>query len=457
MIARELAVIFGLETKKEDFDKVNQNIEGIKDAAHRFLEVYVGEKILHGLIDSFREFGETSREIMDAQLFGLNTTQYQVLQQGAQMFGVQRQRFDMGIALMQRNAYEASRGNKEAAMSFAQLGVNVMDNNGKLKNTKDLLYQIADGMKRFKDDPATRVALGEKLFGMRDIEFQNLLLKGSEGMQALERDAKSLGFVMGEAAVAAGKRFNEQMIRVQFIIDGLRNKIMSALAPVINELVDKIIAWVKANQKLLDQKIKEFAQGLIDVVVTLAGILKNISVVLLGLAGIVGGVSAALKILIYTFLAMKALDMAVGIFKFVEGFVALAKVIKAAAIAMGIFDGTLALSPIGAFIAALTALYFALKYIYDLIWGSKANSVDINAINQGNAGVSGYIAGQGSRLVSNSSSKQSSVVLSPRYEINVKGGDDAKQIGKNIKEAMEDHTNSLIKDLDRKTSYLQNY
>lgn len=459
MKVREMFALFGLETKKEDFDKVNQSLEGIKNTAHAVLGVYIGEKLIQGLIGGFRSFGETSREIMDAQLLGINTTTYQVLQQSAEMFGIQRQRFNVGIAMMQREAYSSVyEGNKSAGMTFARLGVDVMGANGHLKDAKTLLFEVADGIKRISD-PNIRGALAERLFGMRDFEFQQLLIHGSEGIQGMIDKAQALGLTMGPDMVKAGMQFHESMSLVHMVVEGLKNKLMGELAPIINNLVGKLLDWVKAHKKLVDQNIHEFAQGLVKVSLTLFHITMDLIGAFKGLSVPVGGITNAIQILIYTWLAFKALTVVQFIWGLATAFWGLVPAIMAGAQAIGSL--MVAAAPLVGLILLVTALYLMLKDVIGFFEGKKSVTGMVVAGTKsifGNLGTD--MAGKG-HLTEYARTRaaemaygqtNNNVVLHQHNEINVHETQNAKATATAVGSAIQHHTDAMLKDGHRKLS-----
>lgn len=466
---REFVTLLGFEVDGSPISKMEKDLHHLKETIHTVMEVYVGEKVIKGLMEGMREFAENSREIMDSQLLGLGTSQYQVLQQGAAMFGVQRQRFNMGLALMQRNAYEAIRGNKEAAITFATLGVTVTDTNGKLKNAQQLIYEISDGMKKFKNDPSTRTALGEKLFGMRDIEFQNLLLKGSEGLRNLTKDAQELGYVMDEHTIESGKEFNENLVRFQFIAMGLKNRLMAELVPVINQTARAFMDWLRIpeNKAFVLQKIHEVAVALVDIFKALYQITTQLLTIFYGFARTVGGVGNAVKLLIYGFMAMLALNVGGKLIHFGIDLFALSKRIMMVVNALGMLGGGykgLAATLRGSGILFL--LWFFYKLITD-IWGFFHGKKSLVGLVGKSIGVSvghlGTDMGGGSHLTEYAQSRMATlagsttntgghIIVNQHNQVTVQGGAGAHETGTVVAEHIKKHTQNVIKDAGRKLS-----
>ena len=460
MILRELITVLGFDVKDEPLKKMESSMEHIKETMHRILEVYVGEKIIHGLIDGIREFGEVAHEVIDAQLLGLGAVQYQVLQHTAEMFGVQRQRFNMGLALMQRQAFEAMRGNKEAAETFARLGVSITDNNGQLKNAQTLLYGIANGMQNIKDK-TERLALGEKLFCMGDIEFQNMLQGGAAGLKKMSDEAIKLGFAMSEKDAAAAEEMYKNFIRLRMVMEGFRNALFSQLAPLVNQMANDILKWVEANQALIKTKIKEFAEGVISVAKTLWAITMQLINAFTLLAKGFGGAGNAVKFLIYSFLGMIALDIGGKIVSMIGFFITLTKTIYGvtAALRIAMLGMGGLLGWLGALVATVTMLWVIIKDIVGFFQGKNSlTGVLVHSIKNTLTGPSSMFSGS-SNLTDYAKNRAATlagtsvgghvITMDNRTNVTVHGAGNPHETALAVGAVMDKHTKTIIKNANR--------
>ena len=62
----------------------------------------------------------------------------------AKIGGAELEDFGTGLRMLARNAYDASHGTGEAKEAFKELGIEVVDQNGNLRSTKALLFDVAD-------------------------------------------------------------------------------------------------------------------------------------------------------------------------------------------------------------------------------------------------------------------------------------------------------------------------
>lgn len=82
----------------------------------------------------------------------------------ASQVGVTNEEMEQGLVMLNRRIGLAAAGNKEAANAFEQLGVEIKDATGHVRNAADLIPELAQGMSELGSD-AERVAAATLLFG----------------------------------------------------------------------------------------------------------------------------------------------------------------------------------------------------------------------------------------------------------------------------------------------------
>lgn len=133
---------------------------------------------------------------------GLAVESTQALRYAAQQSYTDIATFDKGMRAFVRRAAEAAEGNASMAKGFARLGVSVVDAEGKLKGTEELLLEVADGAARMRTEADASAALmlvmGDA--GRRLVPFMR---QGADGIRDLMDEAVRLGIVADEHVVVA--------------------------------------------------------------------------------------------------------------------------------------------------------------------------------------------------------------------------------------------------------------
>jgi hypothetical protein len=126
-----------------------------------------------------------------ASKIGVGVEALQELRYAASLAGVEQQTLDMALQRFVRRIAEAANGTGEAKDALAQMGIALRDQSGNLRQSEDLLGDVADAFNRI-EEPAKRVRLAFKLFDSEGVALVNLLSDSSGALvldEHLMRDA----------------------------------------------------------------------------------------------------------------------------------------------------------------------------------------------------------------------------------------------------------------------------
>lgn len=172
-----------------------------------------------------------------AEQLGVTTDNLQVYQFAAAQAGVSTGELESSLAIFSRTIGDAAKGNKTAIDSFNALGVGVLDAQGKLRSTDDVLRDVAEAIARI-EDPALRAAAAQDVFGRGGQRLLPILSGGAGGLERLSAEAKRLGLVLDEDAIDAADRAGDELAKFQLRIDRLAQRVAAALAGPFNDFVD---------------------------------------------------------------------------------------------------------------------------------------------------------------------------------------------------------------------------
>ena len=169
-----------------------------------------------------------------ARIVGLSGEQFQVLAFAAERSGVAMSSVSNGLKRLSRSMFDAQRGSKQAADTFKGMGIAVEDSNGELRDSFDVLKDVADRMRTVGVTSRT-TAEAQVILGRSGADLTNLLLGGSEALQGYEDRLRAVGGLMSEETLAASEAFEDSVTDLKAAIMGLR---VSMGAPLIERMTE---------------------------------------------------------------------------------------------------------------------------------------------------------------------------------------------------------------------------
>ena len=140
---------------------------------------------------------------------------------------------ETGLGTLARTQVEASEGVATYADAYAKLGVSVKNQDGTLKNSDQLLSDIAD---RFQDLPngPEKAAVAMDIFGRSGQKMITLLNGGSEALD-------EFGFELSENFARNSEEFNDNLTKVGIEMNRLKMQILDDLLPGLIQLSEGFI------------------------------------------------------------------------------------------------------------------------------------------------------------------------------------------------------------------------
>ncbi len=160
---------------------------------------------------------------------------------------------ETGLRTLARTQVEASEGVKTYADAYAKLGVTVKNQDGTLKDSDQLLSDIAD---RFQDLPngPEKAAVAMDIFGRSGQKMITLLNGGSEALD-------KFGFELSENFARNSETFNDNLTKVGIEMDRLKMQVLDDLLPALIDLSKTFIDITKSIRDAADAFAKFFGIG----------------------------------------------------------------------------------------------------------------------------------------------------------------------------------------------------
>lgn len=198
------------------------------------------------------------------RLTGATADQSSILAYAAQQTGVDIDGLGKGIRKLSTDMH----GNSDA---FTELGVNTRNSGGDLKDTYEVMSEVAD---KFKDmeDGADKTALAQKLFGKTGSDLIPLLNGGSEALQGYKDEAEKYGLVLDDAAIKKAREAKGAQRDLSAAWEGLQVQLGTSVLPAMTavsrwlaEELPKAVEtgkeYIKQAQDAWNNLVHDFGQG----------------------------------------------------------------------------------------------------------------------------------------------------------------------------------------------------
>jgi lambda family phage tail tape measure protein len=175
---------------------------------------------------------------------GISVERLSELRFAGEATGTSFEQLTAGLTKLSREMALAAGGNKEAAAAFSAIGVAVTNSDGSLRNTGDVLADIATKFSGYKDG-AAKAALAQELFGRSGADLIPILNQGASGIAALSSEAKQLGAVYSGDVAKSAAEFNDNIAKIKLGAEGLA---ASLAGPLIGALAKLSGAYLQAKK-----------------------------------------------------------------------------------------------------------------------------------------------------------------------------------------------------------------
>jgi hypothetical protein len=192
-----------------------------------------------------------------AEQMGTTTRNLQIYEYGAVQAGVRTEELRAGLQRLTRSLGDAANGEKQALDAFNALGIGVLDQNGKLRSTDDVLRDLADAYKN-SADKATFVASAARLGGRSFQQLLPLLSGGAAGLDAMGFAAQTAGAVLDDQLIKQADEASDKIAAMDKSLGRMAQTVVSKAAPAIGALADEIArAFGPRNEQQIGLRLAE--------------------------------------------------------------------------------------------------------------------------------------------------------------------------------------------------------
>ena len=170
---------------------------------------------------------------------------------------------------------KAAEGNESYAAAYEALGVTVTDENGKLRDSETVYWELIDALGNVEDE-TERDALAMTLFGKSAKELNPLIETGTEALHGMMEEAKASGAVLSEDTLNSLLGVSDAMEQMKTGAEAVQNNFGALGATLMTEVyggvaeVEKaftaMIAAAANGEEITDEMKENFTQSIIDLV-----------------------------------------------------------------------------------------------------------------------------------------------------------------------------------------------
>ena len=220
-------VIKAFDKTSKAFRKVRDGLGGI---SKRVLNVKTAVAGLGGAL-ALRQFSQQIDDIAkQSDRLGITVAQLQSLQFAASQTGTDAGELKKGFERFNKSISEASTGIGTGVRAFEMLGISVTNTDGSLKNSNQLLNEVADGFTGVQD-PADRVRIAMDLFGRSGAGMVNMLQNGSEELKAIRDQFSDLTIELTGDQAGAVEEANDRFDALGRTFTSIGHQITATVMP----------------------------------------------------------------------------------------------------------------------------------------------------------------------------------------------------------------------------------
>jgi len=293
---RAQIMISAVDQTKTAFDSIKRGLGGLTDTAKSVngvlanLGVGVSLAGIGAMIKSSIDSADALDEM--AQRTGIAVESLSLLVPAAELSAVSTEKFEAGIKKLATGMLEAATGSETSAQKFGALGVAVQNQDGTLRDSEQVLLDLADRFKAMPDG-AEKAALAVDIFGKAGAEMIPFLNQGRDGIGALKQEAAELGLQLSADTAAQAGNFNDALDKLKLATQSIGNQITASLLPALNDMAGGMVESAKQGGTL-----RVILDGVVLVLKTLALGVATVGKAFVALGeAIGGGVAAAVEAL----------------------------------------------------------------------------------------------------------------------------------------------------------------
>lgn len=163
------------------------------------------------LVDMTKEGAAYADGVLtESTVTGIATDKLQEYMYAAELVDVSTETLTKSMAKNIKSMKSAADGSKSYVEAYERLGIAITDANGEMRDSDEVYWEIIDALGKMENE-TERDALGMTLLGKSAQELNPLIEAGAQRMQELGKQAQEAGYVLGEDALRAYGKLDDQL------------------------------------------------------------------------------------------------------------------------------------------------------------------------------------------------------------------------------------------------------
>lgn len=217
-------------------------------------------------VTSFASTGDALDKM--SQRIGITAEQLQEFSYAATHAGAAPEDLEDALKDLGTHMAEIANGldtSSSAFTLFQKLGIEMKDAAGNMRPVEQVFLDLADAIQR-NEDPALRAKMAMAAMGGSGRKLIPMLAGGSDGLKQMAAQARDLGLVMSNDAVASAATMTDHMDDMRAVIGSVGNTIGAKLAPTVIRMSDRFRDLAAANREAFSQKFASVAERLAETI-----------------------------------------------------------------------------------------------------------------------------------------------------------------------------------------------
>ena len=258
------------------------------------------------LADLTLEQAAAAGEIQDLSMqTGLSTEAVQRYQYACDLIGVSFDTVASSQAKMIQSMADVQSGSETAAATWNQLGIEVMDADGSLRDAQEVFLEVIDVLGQI-ENVTQRDAVSMEIFGRSAQDLNPLIVQGTDAFQALCDEASKVGTVLTDVQLEALAGVDDALIRFNERLDAGEQAMALKFTPALQAFFDETGEGVKGiEEALADSGLVTVFASLLELVTALSpafevlgDVLTACSPIFYTIAWVIATISDALKVVL---------------------------------------------------------------------------------------------------------------------------------------------------------------
>ena len=185
-----------------------------------------------------------------AQGAGVSIRTFQAMAQQAKYARVEETKLSSAMRRLNTNLIDANVGLKESQRYFKLLNIEYKDAQGNIRDTTEVIYEIADAFKDMEDG-SFKAGVASKLLGRSGASMIPVFNDGADAIDQTNQRLERFGSLISKETAAKTNILNRNFIDLDAAVHAVGLQLMTGLADPLLQVTTAIIESVEAGDKLI--------------------------------------------------------------------------------------------------------------------------------------------------------------------------------------------------------------